>query len=244
MTFTTIASGSSGNAYLLESEGASLLIEAGLPFKALRQALWGLDRNLSSISGCLISHAHGDHSASAKALDGWGIDVYVSDYCAQKLGVTGLWAFTRKIGSLEHFCVGPFLAMGFAMKHDDSGDSMGFVVDGPCGGRLCYISDARFTEWLVPAVTIFAVEANYDPEILRKLVAKGALESIVAERIIRSHMSIDTTIALLRANDLSRCEKIILLHLSDGNSDAAAFIRRVEAATGVPTEVAGWTKKQ
>jgi phosphoribosyl 1,2-cyclic phosphodiesterase len=51
-------------------------------------------------------------------------------------------------------------------------------------------------------------------------------------RIIRSHMSLETLKDMLRANDLSKVEAIYLLHLSDGNSDAVRFKREVQELTG------------
>lgn len=241
MQFITLSSGSHGNAYILESEDSTLLIEAGLPYQRLIQKVWERGKLACNLFGCLISHAHGDHAKSAKQIQALGIDVLMSEHCAGALGVDGLWPFVRIVQPFESSRLGQFYITPFAMKHDVDDGCYGFVIDAPCGGRLCYISDARFTEYTVPGVTIWAVEANYDPEILRRNVAKGSLDPFVAKRVIESHMSIETTIALLKANDLSRCEKIVLLHLSDGNSDAADFIRRVEAATGVPTEVAGWS---
>lgn len=247
MNFETISSGSHGNAYLLESEGSTLLIEAGLPFKKLQQEFFKRGKSMTKLSACLISHGHGDHAKAAQTVNAMGIRTVMSASCADQL-CTGLeWPFLYICKPLRTLPFEPFRVTAFAMKHDVDNGSYGFVVDivdhetGVLRDRLCYISDARFTEYRVGGVTIWAVEANYDPEILRRNVAKGSLDPFVAKRVIESHMSIETTIALLKANDLSRCEKIVLLHLSDGNSDAADFIRRVEAATGVPTEVAGWS---
>jgi len=42
-------------------------------------------------------------------------------------------------------------------------------------------------------------------------------------------------VAMLKANDLSKCREIHLLHLSDGNSDEQLMRQKVEAATGIPT---------
>jgi phosphoribosyl 1,2-cyclic phosphodiesterase len=50
-----LASGSGGNCYKIDDGKSSLLIEAGLPIKKIKQ---GLNYKLSEIEGCLISHEH------------------------------------------------------------------------------------------------------------------------------------------------------------------------------------------
>lgn len=76
MKFKTIASGSSGNCYLLETDTGSLLIEAGIPIKKIKRAL---EFDFSNIQGCLITHDHGDHSKAIKDIAKLGIDVYASE---------------------------------------------------------------------------------------------------------------------------------------------------------------------
>jgi len=55
MHLKVIGSSSKGNGYVLISDTGSLLIECGVLFKQIRQAL---DFNFSGVHGCLISHAH------------------------------------------------------------------------------------------------------------------------------------------------------------------------------------------
>jgi hypothetical protein len=45
-------------------------------------------------------------------------------------------------------------------------------------------------------------------------------------------------IGMLRANNLSRCREIWLLHLSDANSDEREMQRRVQEETGIATYIA------
>ena len=65
------------------------------------------------------------------------------------------------------------------------------------------------------------------------------LNKSLAERLIKSHFSIENVLAFLRANDLSKVKEIWLIHLSDGNADAGKFARMVEAATGKPVYIGG-----
>ena len=53
-----LASSSKGNCYMIDDSKTSLLIEAGIPIKKIKQ---GLNFKLHEIEGCIISHEHGDH---------------------------------------------------------------------------------------------------------------------------------------------------------------------------------------
>lgn len=76
------------------------------------------------------------------------------------------------------------------------------------------------------------MEANYDPETMEQNVKEGRIHAARAKRTIGSHMSIETVIKTLESFDLSRLQQVYLLHLSNDNSQAADFKRRVQALTG------------
>lgn len=58
------------------------------------------------------------------------------------------------------------------------------------------------------------------------------------QRLHTSHMSIKNAIRILRRSDLSATKDIMLIHLSDGNSDQKRFVKDVRTATGKRTMVA------
>ena len=57
-------------------------------------------------------------------------------------------------------------------------------------------------------------------------------------RLLTSHMEIATTIRTILKQDLSKVKEIVLLHLSDNNSDPKEFKRLVESKTGIATYLA------
>ena len=82
------------------------------------------------------------------------------------------------------------------------------------------------------------IEANYAQEIIIDNAKHERIPLYLAERVIQTHMSIETLLDLLQANDMSKVRQIYLLHLSDGNSDAAAFRRQVKQETGAEVYIA------
>ncbi|WP_260448043.1 MBL fold metallo-hydrolase [Listeria seeligeri] len=86
MEIQTIASGSTGNAYIVSSGRSKLLIECGINFDIIRKAL---DFDLSDVSGCLISHEHGDHTAGVKKmLRTSNIKIYASEGTISALNIS------------------------------------------------------------------------------------------------------------------------------------------------------------
>ena len=78
-------------------------------------------------------------------------------------------------------------------------------------------------------------------EIARENQATGELDRMLRYRILKSHLALETLLDFLRANDTSKVEIIYLLHLSDVNSDAELFKRKVQELTGKVVKIA-WPK--
>lgn len=234
MRIEIIASGSSGNAYVLHQEdGASLLVEAGIPYRHLQVAL---KHRVTELDGCLISHEHGDHATAAAHLAKAGVDLYASPGTFQALGLAG--HRVHLIADQQPVSIGPrWIVLPFAAVHDAT-EPLGFVILAADGDRLLYLSDSAYCAHTFKDLTHVMVEANYSGELLRRQVVAGSIEPQVAARTIRNHMSLERCIDLLKANDLRAVREIHLLHLSNSNSDERGFQAAVERATGIPTRVA------
>jgi len=226
-----LASGSSGNAYLISDGVTPLLLEAGIPFKEIRR---GLNFQLSGISGCLLSHCHGDHSRSVKDMLKAGIDCFASAGTIEALGLSG--HRVKPIRAKEQQKIGSWTVLPFATEHDAT-EPLGFLLANKAGEKLLYATDTYYIRYRFRGLTHIMVECNYSLDILRANVASGAVPAEMKSRIIRSHMSLETVKGFLLANDLSKVEAIYLIHLSDGNADAARFKREIQALTGKPVYI-------
>lgn len=67
MIFTCLSTGSSGNAYILESQTAVLIIEAG---KGMFSKIIANLHKEKKLIGCIISHKHSDHFGDAEKIAG------------------------------------------------------------------------------------------------------------------------------------------------------------------------------
>lgn len=71
MRVTSLGSGSSGNALLVEAGPngrTKLLVDAGFPTRILRERLWSAGISLSQIQAVLVTHEHSDHILGLPAL--------------------------------------------------------------------------------------------------------------------------------------------------------------------------------
>lgn len=59
--FTVLASGSSGNAALIQTGGFGLLIDCGLPPRALTARLAEVGASWDAVGAVILTHTHGDH---------------------------------------------------------------------------------------------------------------------------------------------------------------------------------------
>ena len=231
--FRSFASGSSGNLYTVSDGQTTIMLDCGIPWRKVRERM---NFRTSEIEGVLISHGHGDHAKSARDAAKAGLDIYASAETLTAAQVSGHRAHVVKEG--EIFCVGSWHVLAFETVHDAAG-ALGFYMVNFEGEAFLYLTDSAYSPVRFKRLDVVAIEANYDAGILSENIAHGAIPAAVGHRVRRSHFSIDSVVELLRANDLSQCREIHLLHLSDGNSDEEMMRRRVQEKTGIATYVAG-----
>lgn len=211
MKFKTIASGSSGNCYLLETDTGSLLIEAGIPIKKIKRAL-GFD--FSNIQGCLITHEHGDHSKAINDIAKLGIDVYASEGTLKALNCTGHRFIPMKAKKAK--TIGEFEVLAFDTEHD-SVEPIGFLIRHE-NKKMLFATDTYYLRYKFNGLTHIAIECNYVRSVMEEGLESGTIDIKRVARTMKSHMSLENLIEFLKANDLSKVQEIHLLHLSDDNS--------------------------
>ncbi len=230
MRLKVLASGSSGNGYVLFNDREALVIECGVPYGQCLQAI-GFHREL--IVGALCSHGHGDHCKYVQQYLEAGIKV-----CASQGTIGEMKPYIKKkvidptaVGNQELFKLGGFAVLPFDTQHDCA-EPFGFLVYHDEMGQILFATDTYYLKYKFPNLTHIMLECNYATDIIERNVAEKVIPRKVKERVFRSHMSLDTTISTLQANDLSKVNTIVLLHLSGNNSNPEEFKREVEAATG------------
>ena len=230
MDITVIASGSSGNAYRISDGDTALLLDAGIPLQRIKQAL---NFRVRDIAGCLITHAHGDHAKAAGDLAKAGVDVYTSQGTFDACRLTG--HRTKPVKALQEVMIGTFAVLPFDVQHDAPEPLGVLLTSRRTGEKLLYFTDTYYLKYRFTGLTHIMGECNYSMDIVEQSVRNGYIPPELVPRLIKSHMSLEHFLDLLKANDLHEVKQIYLLHLSNNNSDAERFREAVQKLTG--TEV-------
>jgi phosphoribosyl 1,2-cyclic phosphodiesterase len=231
MELIVLGSSSAGNCYILNVEKEALVIEAGVRFSEVKQAL---NFDISKIAGCVITHAHNDHSKYINDFLKVGIKTLAPSHTFESKAINS--HFAKPINHGTGYRVGGFSVIPFNVVHDVP--CVCYVIDHAEMGRLLFVTDTMFLEYQFSGINHFIIEANYSDAIAQKRVLTGSLNASVMKRTYDSHMEFETTKSILSSNDLSKCVNIVLIHLSDGNSDESLFIKECQQLTGIPTNVA------
>lgn len=232
MKLKVLASGSSGNCYLLQLRNEILILECGIRYK---QILEGLNFDLEHVVGCLVTHEHKDHSKAIIDLNKNGIDVYASKGTFESLGIEHHRA--RVVESEKVFRVGNFTIMPFETKHDAK-DPLGFLINHKAIGNLLFITDSYYCEYKFNNLNHILIECNYSKNILDENIENGVIPVSLRNRIVKSHFELSNVIEFLKSNDLDKVDTLMLLHLSSSNSDECYFIQEISKATGLAIDVA------
>lgn len=227
MELLVLGSSSAGNGYILKSDaGDSLLIECGVHVKKVKQALGFKIDQVNAI----VSHCHGDHAGHLIGAIQAGITVYAS---AETLDAKGVRSHHRakvmEAGKTYH--IGSFKVKAFDVNHDVP--CFGFLVFHAECGLTLFLTDTFYCDYKFSGLNNIIVECNHDVELLETNSPK-----FLQDRVMQSHMNLETCKGLLLANNLSSVNNIVLIHLSDNNSDAVRFQRDIKELTGKTVWVA------
>ena len=235
MEIKCFGSSSEGNCYTVNDGETTIMLECGIP---LREILYNVIHHGGWPEACLISHSHKDHLGCAADLMFRGISCYMSQHTAESSGIYKDLILSRAviIEDGKEFEVGSFIVRPLKMNHDVP--CLGFLIYSKATKEsLFFATDTYYIQYIIPAVDYIMIETNYDLNIVNRRLMEGDTDMVAKERLIKSHMSIDTAIKWLTTTNLAKCRRIYLLHLSSGNSDEKDFKRRVMEATGCPVTV-------
>ena len=227
-TVKVLASGSRGNGYLIKTDNSCLIIEAGVRLSDIKN---DLNYDMSKICGCIITHEHKDHSGYINEYLQNGIRCYLSKGTKEALNINS--PYLQEIYPGNIFKVGEYKVLPFDTKHDCK-EPVGYLINHRDFGNLIFATDTYYLPNRFRNLNNIMIECNYSKELLD-------IDNITAnrkKRILSSHMSIDTCINTLKANDLSSVRNIMLLHLSNAHSNADEFKTIIEKETGIPVTIA------
>jgi ribonuclease BN (tRNA processing enzyme) len=122
--------------------------------------------------------------------------------------------------------IGGFKIQPIPLQH--SVQCFGFLIEHDDFGRLVFATDCSSFPYLIKNVNHFLIECNWSEDVL--------IDNICNNDEMRSrhehHLELENTIMALSANYSSSLQTILLLHLSNGNSNEEMFKSRISEELG------------
>jgi|HigsolmetaAR202D_1030399.scaffolds.fasta_scaffold00134_45 Metal-dependent hydrolases of the beta-lactamase superfamily I len=247
---TSLASGSSGNALLIQRDGIAILIDCGVSQRAIERQLRLVGVEPAGLTAIILTHEHGDHSYSAGPLARrWKLPVVCNGPTRAMLrdeldGVT-----VEELPERGRLQIGPFEINSFALRHDAAAP-VGYLIDDGVHRVGIAIDlgswDMHTAEALQPA-DLIVLEANHDRERLRASPYPRSLQ----HRIMGPLGHLDNVQAgelLTKVAADGRARDVWLAHLSEqANSPeiATRVVRTTVQMAGIASlRVAALPRKQ
>ena len=232
MKLKCLGSSSKGNSYLLIGKDETLIIEAGVNFNKVKEAL---NFDLSNVVGCIGSHEHLDHMRYANEMQSAGIEIVgTKGTLHQSLSI---YPFNNILEYRKRLGIGRFAVTPFEIIHD-AAEPCAFLIEHPEIGRLLFVTDTASFNYSFSNIDHFMIEANYEDSIVEKNAINNPNSFNNIERLEKSHMSLKECFLACHNNVSQETKNIVLIHLSHGNSDSEIFKNVIKRQTGKPTYVA------
>ena len=249
-----LASGSTGNATLLETEHTTLLIDAGLGRKEIFRRFEALGRRQPErVDAILITHEHSDHSSAvAQLARHWNCPAYLTEpthreivkmYAEdpEKPGKKATIDRFEHIRPGERFQIGDIEINPFAIPHDAI-DPVGYAFR-TNGTKVAIVTDLGYLPELVKQhlreADFLILESNHDLEMLKVGPYPWHIKQRVMSRT--GHLSNAIVSEFLADSEVfdGRARHVVLAHLSEQNNNPeVARISAEEALNRRPTEFA------
>lgn len=240
MRFIPLFSGSSGNSSYLEAGGTRLLIDAGMPGKAVTEALLRIPVSPEKLDGIIVSHDHSDHTKGVGILSRkYNLPVYTNGGTLDAMTpiVKELpFSNIRLFQTGEDFYIGELNVLPFKTPHD-AAESVGFVFTHK-SSKLAYMTDIGcMREAMLSHASgagLVFIEANHDVEMLKN----GPYPYPLKQRILsdRGHLSNENCGRALVKLYETGVRFAVLAHLSrENNTEYAAYstVSAVLEAAGI-----------
>lgn len=219
-----IASGSDGNAGLIQSGETLLLIDCGVSYPRLFAGLNRLGLSPHDISAVLLTHEHGDHVCGLPALlRSHPCPVIATEPTKRGLSRRRELEGGRAVEWVDLRPGEPSWVLGlevlaFRTSHDARGP-VGYRVEAR-DARIAHATDTgRPTPELLEAVSdcdLLALESNHCPDLLRH----GPYPRRVKERVAsdRGHLTNQQAAQVLTTALSERLRAVLALHISKTNN--------------------------
>lgn len=133
------------------------------------------------------------------------------------------------IEPMRKFEVSGFTVTPFEVPHDKDVACYAYIIEHESFGKLLYMTDCMYCRYNLKPLKInhFLVECNHMKEFLDENYEMG-----LRNRVLSTHMELQTTKGFIQANKSSELRNIILCHMSVDNMDELVMLREISEVAG------------
>ncbi len=227
---TSLASGSSGNATLIQSETTQVLIDAGIGPRSLVASLRQYGTAPDCLDAVAITHEHSDHIRGLGPISRAQVPLISTAGTVSKIEQT--FARQSTLRGTDSIAVGDLTLTALSVSHD-AREPVAYAIE-HANARVLLLTDLGqfeddYLPWLMSADLII-LESNHDEDLLRRGPYPPHLKRRVASPL--GHLS-----NLVAANAVARAMRdrrsiptIWLGHLSDTNNRPLLAVQATVAA--------------
>ncbi len=214
----SLASGSSGNAMVVDDGESVILIDCGLTGSRLTNRLRALDLSVSKISALLLSHEHIDHIQGLRPLVRARLPVLTMPATARAAAVDSGLVEPLRIG--RESSIGAFTVTALGVSHD-AAEPVGFYLRHREASITVITDLGSDDDALIEPLSqsdLIIIEANHDRDMLWRGPYPIHLKRRVASPV--GHLSNDECAAMLSKalRQSAHQPAIWLAHLSETNN--------------------------
>ena len=233
MRFTSLGSGSTGNALVVEGGGTRVMMDCGFAASETRMRLERVGLAPSDIAGIVVTHEHDDHLGGvARFARKHAIPVYLTRGTGQWLPEDFPAVLVHYIDSHTAFAVDGLQVEPFPVPHDAREPVQYAFSDG--ASRLGVVTDLGcITQHVVEKLSgchALVIECNHDIDMLMGGPYPVSLKQRVAGRF--GHLDNAGARHLVECLERGSLRHLIAAHLSQQNNTPALARKALAAAVG------------
>lgn len=215
----SLSSGSKGNCIYIASDTTEILVDFGMSFSYVSDALKKIGTDIGNISGVVVTHEHADHVCGLLKASQEGLKVYAHARTTLALNAKCGRITTENLPFYDGgFQIGDITVLPFRVPHDavyplaysfvsaDDKISVATDIGHPTEGIINNLKNSR----------ILLLEANHD----REMLLGGDYPEKLKKRIdgANGHLSNEVAAEILKKVVSPKTKQIVLGHLSENNN--------------------------
>jgi phosphoribosyl 1,2-cyclic phosphodiesterase len=242
MIVAPLGSGSAGNAYYFESDGTSILVDAGFGPRETTRRLEQIGRELANLKAIVLTHEHYDHMRGAESIARkFSIPIYLTRGTLDASMIDRQETPTVIFDNNSTFSIGDLHVHACRTLHDAC-DPACFVIEARDGTRVGIASDLGYVDHAVlqhlNGCDGLFFESNHDLDMLRMGTYPWSLKRRIMSRV--GHLSNDDSMSAVQRMIGADLKTLCMIHLSQKNNHESIvrdMAARLLARTGAQLEL-------